>query len=75
MGIADRDYMRQRKPERREISPWVVVGILFFVMVLGIYLAHKNPAPLEEAQEEAIKEDEARNPRGLRRLFHRRRRA
>lgn len=53
-------------------ASWIAVD----VADRGILLDPEAKArALEEAQEEAIEEDKARNPRGLRRLFHRRRRA
>jgi membrane protein len=53
-------------------ASWIAVD----VADRGILLDPEAKArALAEAQEEAIKEDRERNPRGLRRLFHRRRRA
>jgi len=53
-------------------ASWIAVD----VADRGILLDPEAKArALEEAQEAAIEEDKARNPRGLRRLFHRRRRA
>ena len=53
-------------------ASWIAVD----VADRGILLDPEAKArALEEAQEEAIEEDKARNPHGLRRLFHRRRRA
>ena len=53
-------------------ASWIAVD----VADRGILLDPEAKArALAEAQEEAIEEDRERNPRGLRRLFHRRRRA